>query len=61
MGVERRDGGYWIAKDRLWENEERYPWVQHVGIKIGVDVEDFAEALRIARCVHAAGHNGATN
>jgi hypothetical protein len=37
-----------IAKDRIWENEEQYGWVMHMQGKTWVDLEDFAETLRIA-------------
>jgi hypothetical protein len=44
---------YAIEKTRLWEEEdEGYGWVRHVAEKDGVDIEDFAEALRIGGGVH---------
>jgi hypothetical protein len=49
FGLECRDGTYVIAKDRIWENEERYGWVMHMSAKDWPDLPDFAEALRIAR------------
>lgn len=52
-GVECRDGSYAIAKDRLWEFEEKWGWVRQMAPKAWVDLTDFAEALRIAR-----GHHG---
>jgi hypothetical protein len=48
-GVECRDGTYAIEKNRIWENEEEYGWVMHMSGKDWPDLEDFAEALRIAR------------
>jgi hypothetical protein len=48
-GIECRDGTYFIARDRLWQNDDRYSWVRHMAGKVWVDLEDFAEALRIAR------------
>ena len=48
-GIECRDGTYVIEKERIWENEERYGWVMHLRSKEWCDLEDFAEALRIAR------------
>ena len=45
FGVERRDGTYSISKDRL----ESVRWIHHLAGKRSVDLEDFAEALRIAR------------
>jgi hypothetical protein len=51
-GVERRDGCYPIHRSRLWENDEQYPWVMHMAVKPWVDLEDFAEALRVARRHH---------
>ena len=53
FGVECRDGSYTISKQRLWENEAAYSWVSHMAVKGWVDLLDFAEALRIARHVHA--------
>jgi hypothetical protein len=53
-GLERRDGGYHIAKRDLWTNDDAN-WgglIGHVGRKLNVDIDDFTEALRIARCVH---------
>jgi hypothetical protein len=54
-GVEPRDGGvYVIERDRLWESEAAHGWVRHIGMKgPWVDVPDLAEALKIARRVHA--------
>jgi hypothetical protein len=49
-GVECRDGTYYIAKDRLWESDDKdHGWVYHMAAKNWVDLEDFAEALRVAR------------
>jgi hypothetical protein len=54
-GVERRDGTYVIAKNRLWENEEKYGWVRHMADKsTWCNLSDFVEALRIARRLQAA-------
>ncbi|WP_051334783.1 hypothetical protein [Bradyrhizobium sp. Ai1a-2] len=47
-GIECRDGTYAIAKSRLWEG-----WERHMAEKEWVDQADLAEALRIARQVHA--------
>lgn len=52
-GIEARDGTYFIDKRRLWENEATFGWVRHMSEKDWVDQPDFAEALRIARDVHA--------
>ena len=49
LGLECRDGTYFIAADRLDENEAQYGWVRHMSGKNWVDLPDFAEALRIAR------------
>ena len=51
-GVECRDGCYVIARDRLWEKDDVWPWVFQMAGKTWPDLEDFAEALRIARIVH---------
>ena len=48
-GVECRDGRYPIERARLWEEDEVHSWVMHMAGKGWVDLEDFAEALRIAR------------
>jgi hypothetical protein len=43
-GVECRDGLYTIDRSRLSKD-----WLMHMAAKDWVDLEDFAEALRIAR------------
>jgi hypothetical protein len=48
-GIECRDGTYFIAKDRIWEGEADWGWVRQMAEKTWVDVEDFVEALRLAR------------
>lgn len=48
-GVECRDGTYAIARARLWEEDDVHGWIMHMSGKHWVDLEDFAEALRIAR------------
>jgi hypothetical protein len=49
-GVECRDGNYHIEAERIWEGDDEYGgWVIHMSKKAWVDLEDFAEALRIAR------------
>ena len=49
-GVECRNGNYHIEAERIWENDDEYGgWVMHMRTKDWVDLEDFAEALRIAR------------
>jgi hypothetical protein len=52
-GIEARDGCYVIAKGRLWEEEDRHGWVRHMAGKDWVNLPEFAEALRIARRLHA--------
>jgi hypothetical protein len=52
-GLECRDGCYLIEKHRLWEDEPDYDWVLHMADKNWVNLPDFAEALRIARQIHA--------
>src|SRR4051812_17405518 len=51
-GIEARDGTYGIAKHRLWENEGPYGWLLHMAEKDWADLDDFAEALRLARRLH---------
>jgi hypothetical protein len=48
-GVECRDGCYAIERTRLWEEDEVHSWIMHMADKGWVDLEDFAEALRVAR------------
>ena len=49
FGVQARDGSYSIDRRRVWEDEERGGWIMHMAEKDWVDLEDFAEALRVAR------------
>jgi hypothetical protein len=49
FGVQCRDGSYSIPRNRLWENEAEHPWIMHMAEKDWIDLEDFAEALRVAR------------
>src|SRR5262245_5711961 len=49
FGVECRDGTYAIERERVWEDEECGGWILHMAEKDWVDLEDFAEALRVAR------------
>jgi hypothetical protein len=48
-GVECRELFYAIPRARLWEDDEQHSWVMHMAEKTWVDLEDFAEALRVAR------------
>lgn len=50
-GVECRDGCYAIQRSRLWEDDEQHSWIMHMSEKDWVDLDDFAEALRVARIV----------
>ena len=47
-GVEARDGTYAIEAVALWDTEDG-GWVWHMAGKGWVDLDDFAEALRLAR------------
>jgi hypothetical protein len=49
FGVQARDGSYSIDRKRVWEDEERGGWIMHMAEKDWVDLEDFAEALRVVR------------
>ena len=50
FGLERRDGTYAIAKERLWENEGVHGWYAHMATtKDGIDLPDFAQCLCEAR------------
>src|SRR5262249_27026693 len=57
FGVQCRDGSYSIDRRRLWEDEERGGWVMHMAEKDWVDLEDFAEALRVARFYERVRHH----
>jgi N6-adenosine-specific RNA methylase IME4 len=48
-GIECRDGGYAIERSRVWDGEDEHGWIMHMSEKEWVDLNDFAEALRIAR------------
>jgi hypothetical protein len=59
-GLQCRDGGYSITRFRLWENESAlHGWIRHMARKPWVDVQDFAEGLRIARGRHAKSASAA--
>ncbi|HEY1474031.1 MAG TPA: hypothetical protein VGF53_08110 [Pseudolabrys sp.] len=45
FGIEKRDGTYPIAFARL----DAIDWISHLAGKMWIDLDDFAEALRIAR------------
>lgn len=47
-GIERRDGFYTIAKDRLGEMLPGDSWIGHIGRKGCADVEDFTSAYLVA-------------
>jgi hypothetical protein len=53
-GLEARDGTYFIARDRLWDDEDYHGWIPAMSEKGWVDLDDFAEALRLARHIHRA-------
>jgi hypothetical protein len=42
-------GTYCIERRRLWEDEDVYGWVRHMAGRDWVNLDDFAEALRVAR------------
>lgn len=48
-GIEARDGKYPIEGKRVWEDNHGHGWIDHMAEKSWVDLDDFAEALRIAR------------
>ena len=48
-GIEARDGRYHIARNRAWEETSGHGWIEHMEEKEWVDLQDFTEALRIAR------------
>src|SRR5207237_6435787 len=48
-GIERLDGRYWIAKDRLFEDYPDYSWSEHIAEKgAGYDPADFCTAWKEA-------------
>jgi hypothetical protein len=48
-GIEARDGTYALERKRLTEDfDVRYSWVEHVGTKGWVDIEDFTTAYLVA-------------
>lgn len=49
FGIEARDGKYPIEGKRVWEENHGHGWIEHMAEKSWVDLDDFAEALRIAR------------
>jgi hypothetical protein len=54
FGVERRDGSYRIPRDRLWEHEQTNGWIYYMSaVDPEIDLQDFSEALRLSRAVHA--------
>ncbi len=53
FGIEARNGVYPIPKRRLWDEEGDFGWVQQLAAKPWIDLEDFAEALRLARARYA--------
>ena len=57
-GVEARDGRYQIQRARLWKDDLTWSWVQHMAEKEWVDIDDFTEALRIARVEHSLMDRG---
>jgi hypothetical protein len=48
-GIERRDGKYFIAANRLWEGESTHCWIRNMEENESVDLQDFAIALILAR------------
>ena len=58
MGIERRDGCYFIAKDRLGEGcDDGSPdWLLHIAEKgKHYDFDDFATAYLVALALHGYG------
>jgi len=56
FGLEKRDGTYAIEANRLTKGleDDDSTWVQHMGGKSWIDLEDFTTALFIAIAMH--GH-----
>lgn len=56
-GLEARDGGYFIAADRLTETFDsgEPSWLMHMGEKTWLDHDDFATAFFVALGVHKNG------
>lgn len=57
-GLERRDGTYSIAKERLNEtfDDGSVDWLFHMGEKTWLDKEDFATAFFVALTLHGTKH-----
>ena len=51
-GIERRDGTYFIAKDRLLEDLPGFSWPEHMAGKIWVDIDEFTTAWLVALVLH---------
>jgi hypothetical protein len=53
FGIECRDGTYTIEANRLSEmHNQNYSWIEHVGEKDWVDVDDFATVYFVACALH---------
>lgn len=48
-GVERRDGGYVVDRDRIHEVSNGYTWEDHIAAKGWADMQDFRAAMDFAR------------
>jgi hypothetical protein len=53
-GIEKRDGTYYIDKERLWEDDDVHPWEKHMKEKDWVDIDDFRAAMTEARKIYAS-------
>jgi hypothetical protein len=53
-GIEKRDGTYFVDAARLWEEENVHGWVMHMSEKNWIDLQDFVNALILARIIHKA-------
>ena len=52
-GLEKRDGKYFVQKNRLVENlREGWSWIGQIGCKSWADVEDVATAFYVAVAMH---------
>jgi hypothetical protein len=59
FGIEKLDGTYTIAADRLRENVAEWPWTSQMAMKNWVDVPDFMTAWLVALALHGADTTGA--
>jgi hypothetical protein len=58
FGIEKLDGTYTIAADRLRENIGTWPWTSQICMKTWADTPDFMTAWLVALALHGADTTG---